>query len=140
MKILRVTVIVVGIMALLACRDRKNRDRENGTLPDTTSANSSSENNMGAGDDRRLRSNSENTDNNREGVDINALYSHLEMDEGQIRTFEKNYQTHIEEMSEEMSDNTRTTNLETERDRILKDILSAEQYRKYQDWTKQQNQ
>lgn len=131
MKILKLTVIAIGILALVACRDRKNRDHrteDTDTYRDTTNNRGSSD--MNTNENGDYQSGSMRTSVDKE--ELNALYTHVQMDDEQIQRFERNYQTRIDDMGKnaQTPGNVREIN----RDSILREILSPEQYKRYEDW------
>ncbi|RNL87254.1 hypothetical protein ED312_10625 [Sinomicrobium pectinilyticum] len=128
MKILKLTVIAIGVLALVACRDRKNKDRTDDTYPDTTNNRSSSD--MNANENGDYQSGSMRTSVDKE--ELNALYTHVQMDDEQIKRFERNYQTRIDDMGKNAQ--TPGNIREIDRDSILREILSPEQYKRYEDW------
>lgn len=138
MKTFKMTIMLFGILAFVACKDSEKRDVEDGEVAVETSdysVDNSMDNTMDVNDGDAVIAddpyNAFDTDN------MDDMYDGLAMSQEQINNFESDFNKKIQDMK--TVDNTTSldlTKLQQEKDQSLKAVLSVEQYKNYDQWKK----
>lgn len=132
-----------GILAMVSCKDSNKENMEN----DQYAIDTPDYNMDNAADD--LNNNTEaNIDN--EGVviideeylvynseDMRDMYDALDMSQEQINQFETDFHNKIDNMVEDPSKSLDKEKMKPEMDKTLKEVLTVEQYKKYEQWKKE---
>lgn len=135
MKTLKITFCTLCVLALFSCNNRTtDKDNTMGTeaTTDTYDQNPADRNVTGTEAVGIDEDTADNTTWNTQ--DMTDMYKNLNMTPEQIEQFENDYK---QKQSNRTSDNIVDNNLvDLQMDESLKEVLSAEQYAKYQEWKK----
>ena len=136
MKFLKVTMIMVGILAMASsCKDSDKIDAENDQVavesPDydmdnRAEATSVTEDILVVDNDYLLYSTEEMED----------IYESLDMSEDQINQFEADFNKKMDAMVHDSAISVDKEKMQPEMDKSLKTVLTAEQFAKYENWKK----
>lgn len=131
MKSIKLIGIVACIIALTACRDTKTVDERQEDLDNNRIENRDATNQYNDNTTDRRMDNNQTTVTNE---DMSQMYNYLNMSEEQIDEYERmelEYQRQAG--TTEGTDNT-LMGMEERRDRYFRDILSNDQYLRYEQW------
>jgi len=127
MKTLKLMCLAICIIALSSCRDdRTQRDR----LQDDTNRIDQTDRIDNA--DRVDRTTTNQT--TRTDADMSQLYGHLNMTQDQIESYERMKREFDSNQSATARQNQTQSDRDRRRDQYLRDILTDEQYRRYEEW------
>lgn len=122
MKTLKMAFIAFGVLAFVSCSDPK-KDVKSGEI--TNSANNSINNSK---HDKSL-----NMDEMETSDEMYKLYNKLDMSENQIQDFIKKHKDRVGDLRNVENGVVDNEQLEELKDKTFKDVLTEEQWKKYQD-------
>lgn len=128
MKTFRTFILATIVLSFIGCNNRTTTDTPN---LDDTNRSVEDRTTTTATTDRMESTTPTGTDNTFSDSDRREMYRHLDMTQDQISQFERAENDGNQSASQ--------INTQTDRDSRLKNILSAEQYRKYETWRDDRN-
>ncbi|MBA3985758.1 MAG: hypothetical protein H0X63_04090 [Flavobacteriales bacterium] len=128
MKILKITAIAICLIAFSSCKDNTNRTTQDRLDDNTTTLDRTDR------DDRTVTNTTTTNQGYQTSPEMTRLYTDLNMSKVQIEDYERREREHKNNMDANNAQNQTQADVDRRRDQYLKEILTNDQYQRYEQW------